>query len=133
MNKPTKKTSTKKASKKNNKSWWRRIWWLLFKLFLIFVAVTVVYGIYLDQQIKERIDGNVWELPAAVYGQIVDLEPDSDYSLSDVVTLLKVHNTVSKIVKQHVPVNLLSKTMLLKSIDDHLLFLMVKNKLFELE
>ncbi|WP_371265838.1 bifunctional glycosyl transferase/transpeptidase [Gilliamella sp. N-G2] len=86
---PTKKTTNKKASKNNNKSWWRRIWWLLFKLFLIFIAVTVVYGIYLDQQIKERIDGNVWELPAAVYGQIVDLEPDSDYSLSDIVTLLK--------------------------------------------
>ena len=89
MNIPTKKTTNKKASKNNNKSWWRRIWWLLFKLFLIFIAVTVVYGIYLDQQIKERIDGNVWELPAAVYGQIVDLEPDSDYSLSDIVTLLK--------------------------------------------
>ena len=89
MNIPTKNTTNKKASKNNNKSWWRRIWWLLFKLFLIFIAVTVVYGIYLDQQIKERIDGNVWELPAAVYGQIVDLEPDSDYSLSDIVTLLK--------------------------------------------
>ena len=89
MNISTKKTTNKKASKNNNKSWWRRIWWLLFKLFLIFIAVTVVYGIYLDQQIKERIDGNVWELPAAVYGQIVDLEPDSDYSLSDIVTLLK--------------------------------------------
>ncbi|OTQ72658.1 penicillin-binding protein 1B [Gilliamella sp. N-G2] len=89
LNIPTKKTTNKKASKNNNKSWWRRIWWLLFKLFLIFIAVTVVYGIYLDQQIKERIDGNVWELPAAVYGQIVDLEPDSDYSLSDIVTLLK--------------------------------------------
>lgn len=89
MNRPTKKKSTNKASKKNKKSLWRRLWSLLFKLCLIFVAVTVVYGIYLDQQIKERIDGNVWELPAAVYGQIVDLEPDSDYSLSDVVTLLK--------------------------------------------
>ena len=89
MKKTKKKTSTKRASKKNKKSLWRRLWPLLFKLFLIFATVTAGYGIYLDQQIKERIDGNVWELPAAVYGQIVDLEPDSDYSLSDVVTLLK--------------------------------------------
>jgi penicillin-binding protein 1B len=89
LSKPTKKKQTKKTSKKNKKSLWRRLWSLLLKLFLIFVAVTVIYGIYLDQQIKERIDGNVWELPAAVYGHIVDLEPDSDYSLSDVVTLLK--------------------------------------------
>ena len=89
MKKTKKKTSTKRSSKKNKKSLWRRLWPLLFKLFIIFATVTAGYGIYLDQQIKERIDGNVWELPAAVYGQIVDLEPDSDYSLSDVVTLLK--------------------------------------------
>lgn len=88
--KSTKKKPTQKVKKNKNKkrSLWRRFLSLLFKLFLVFVAVTVMYGIYLDQQIKERIDGNVWELPAAVYGQIIDLEPESEYSLSDVVTLL---------------------------------------------
>ncbi|MCX8638485.1 bifunctional glycosyl transferase/transpeptidase [Gilliamella sp. B3172] len=88
MNKSTQKKSAKKKSKNKKRSLWRRFWSLIFKLFLIFMAVTVIYGIYLDQQIKERIEGNVWELPAAVYGQIIDLEPDSDYSLSDVVTML---------------------------------------------
>ncbi|MCX8738632.1 bifunctional glycosyl transferase/transpeptidase [Gilliamella sp. B2824] len=87
MNTSTQKRANKKA-KKNKMTLKRRLWSLLFKLFLIFVAVTVLYGIYLDQQIKERIDGNVWELPAAVYGQIIDLEPDSEYSLSDVVSML---------------------------------------------
>lgn len=87
MNTSTQKRANKKA-KKNKVTLKRRLWSLLFKLFLIFAAVTVIYGIYLDQQIKERIDGNVWELPAAVYGQIIDLEPDSEYSLSDVVSML---------------------------------------------
>lgn len=86
--KSTKKKPTQKVKKNKKRSLWRRFLSLLFKLFLVFVAVTVMYGIYLDQQIKERIDGNVWELPAAVYGQIIDLEPESEYSLSDVVTLL---------------------------------------------
>lgn len=86
--KSTRKKSSKKVKKNKKRSLWRRFLSLLFKLFLVFVAVTVIYGIYLDQQIKERIDGNVWELPAAVYGQIIDLEPDSEYSLSDVVTML---------------------------------------------
>lgn len=86
--KSTRKKSSKKVKKNKKRSLWRRFLSLLFKLFLIFVAVAVIYGIYLDQQIKERIDGNVWELPAAVYGQIIDLEPDSEYSLSDVVTML---------------------------------------------
>ncbi|OCG21816.1 penicillin-binding protein 1B [Gilliamella sp. wkB108] len=86
--KSTRERSTKKVKKNKKRSLWRRFWSLILKLFLIFVAVTVIYGIYLDQQIKERIDGNVWELPAAVYGQIIDLEPDSEYSLNDVVTIL---------------------------------------------
>lgn len=86
--KSTRKKSSKKVKKNKKRSLWRRFLSLLFKLFLVFVAVAVIYGIYLDQQIKERIDGNVWELPAAVYGQIIDLEPDSEYSLSDVVTML---------------------------------------------
>ena len=91
MNKSKKTTKTNKkrsAKKVKKKTLWRRLWSFLFKVFLVFAAVAIIYGIYLDQQIKERIDGNVWELPAAVYGQIIDLEPDSEYSLSDVVTML---------------------------------------------
>ncbi|MCX8648728.1 bifunctional glycosyl transferase/transpeptidase [Gilliamella sp. B2776] len=88
MNKSTKTTKKRSSKKVKKKTVWRRLWSLLFKLFLVFAAVAIIYGIYLDQQIKERIDGNVWELPAAVYGQIIDLEPDSEYSLSDVVTML---------------------------------------------
>ena len=91
MNKSKKTTKTNKkrsAKKVKKKTLWRKLWSFLFKVFLVFAAVAIIYGIYLDQQIKERIDGNVWELPAAVYGQIIDLEPDSEYSLSDVVTML---------------------------------------------
>ena len=70
MNKSTKtaKTNKKRSAKKvKKKTLWRRLWSFLFKVFLVFAAVAIIYGIYLDQQIKERIDGNVWELPAAVY------------------------------------------------------------------
>jgi penicillin-binding protein 1B len=90
--KTSKKRSPKNSpkNKKNKKpTLWRRFLTLLFKLFLVIAAVAIVYGVYLDQQIKERVDGNVWELPAAVYGQIIDLEPDSEYSLNDVVTMLE--------------------------------------------
>lgn len=86
--KSPKKTSTRKSKKNKNRTLSRRLLLLLLKLLLVFIAVTIIYGVYLDQQIKERIDGNVWELPAAVYGQIIDLEPDSEYSLNDVVTML---------------------------------------------
>src|SRR5699024_8524709 len=61
---------------------------LFIKLSLIVLAIVIIYSIYLDQQIKERIDGHVWELPAAVYGQVTELEPESDLSKKDVIALL---------------------------------------------
>ncbi len=91
MNKSTKVIKKKTNSRKRkepNRSLVRRLFSLVFRLFLILVPVVIVYGIYLDQQIKERIDGHVWALPAAVYGQITNLEPDSEYGLSDVVSIL---------------------------------------------
>ncbi|MDF7667202.1 bifunctional glycosyl transferase/transpeptidase [Orbaceae bacterium ESL0727] len=88
MSKKRNRSNQQEDNVKVRPSWRRRLFWLCFKLFLIFAAATAIYGVYLDQQIKERIDGNVWELPAAVYGKISDLEPDSEYSLSDVVSLL---------------------------------------------
>lgn len=83
-----KKTNTKKSNKKEKRSWYKKLFSLLLKLFLVFTAIIAVYGVYLDQKIKDRIDGNVWDLPAAVYGQIIDLEPDSEYSLKNVISLL---------------------------------------------
>lgn len=61
---------------------------LLLKVLLVFIAVTTVYCIYLDQQIKERIDGKVWDLPAAVYGQIIELEPGQYRSKNEIISIL---------------------------------------------
>ncbi|PVZ83337.1 bifunctional glycosyl transferase/transpeptidase [Serratia sp. S1B] len=67
----------------------RRWLWLLFKLFLVVAALLAVYGVYLDSQIRSRIDGKVWELPAAVYGRMVNLEPGMPYSKQQMVNLLE--------------------------------------------
>ncbi|HAZ53762.1 MAG TPA: bifunctional glycosyl transferase/transpeptidase [Franconibacter helveticus] len=67
----------------------RRWLWLLVKLFLILVVVMVAYGVYLDQKIRSRIDGKLWQLPAAVYGRMVNLEPDSLYSKQEMIKLLE--------------------------------------------
>lgn len=61
---------------------------MLLKIFLVIAAITVIYGIYLDQLIKERIDGNVWELPVAVYGQIIELEPGESYNQEGIISIL---------------------------------------------
>ncbi len=67
----------------------RRWLWFLVKLFVVFAVLMVIYGVYLDQKIRSRIDGKVWQLPAAVYGRMVNLEPDMPYSKKEMVNLLE--------------------------------------------
>lgn len=57
-------------------------------MFLLIVMIAI-YGVYLDAQVRHRIDGKVWQLPAAVYGRMVSLEPGMSYSRSDMATLLE--------------------------------------------
>ncbi|WP_407321673.1 bifunctional glycosyl transferase/transpeptidase [Dickeya ananatis] len=80
----------------------KRRWlgWLI-RLFLIFVVVMSVYGVYLDGEIRSRIDGKVWQLPAAVYGRMVSLEPGMPYSKKDMITLLEgmQYRDVSRITR----------------------------------
>ncbi|PKH22782.1 penicillin-binding protein 1B [Enterobacterales bacterium CwR94] len=68
----------------------KRRWLGLFiKLMLVFVVLMAVYGVYLDSQIRSRIDGKVWQLPAAVYGRMVSLEPGMSYDKAEMIKLLE--------------------------------------------
>lgn len=60
-----------------------------------------IYGVYLDQKIRSRIDGKVWQLPAAVYGRMVNLEPDMTISKNEMVKLLEAtqYRQVSKMTR----------------------------------
>lgn len=78
-----------KAKGKGGKPRRKRSWlWLLVKLGIVFAVLIAAYGVYLDQKIHSRIDGKVWELPAAVYGRMVNLEPDMQISKNEMVRLL---------------------------------------------
>lgn len=77
------------ARKQLKRSRRRRVLWLLFRLALVALVVIGAYGVYLDQQIRSRIDGKVWQLPAAVYGRMVSLEPGMNYSKKEMVNLLE--------------------------------------------
>lgn len=80
---PPRKGKGKKPQRK------RRWLWLLLKLMLVVIVLLVIYGVYLDQKIRTRIDGKVWQLPAAVYGRMVNLEPDMPVSKQEMVQLLE--------------------------------------------
>jgi penicillin-binding protein 1B len=78
--------SGKSGKPRSRKRWW---FWLLFKLFIIFAILMGIYGFYLNTEIRGRIDGKVWQLPAAVYGRQVNLEPDMPYSKKEMINLLE--------------------------------------------
>ncbi|WP_454787188.1 bifunctional glycosyl transferase/transpeptidase [Klebsiella quasipneumoniae] len=79
----------RKGKGKGGKPRRKRSWlWLLVKLGIVFAVLIATYGVYLDQKIRSRIDGKVWELPAAVYGRMVNLEPDMQISKNEMVRLL---------------------------------------------
>ncbi|WP_313048430.1 bifunctional glycosyl transferase/transpeptidase [Atlantibacter subterraneus] len=80
---PPRKGKGKKPQRK------RRWLWLLLKIMLVLLVALVIYGVYLDQKIRSRIDGKVWQLPAAVYGRMVNLEPDMPVSKQEMVQLLE--------------------------------------------
>lgn len=75
----------KKGKPRGKRGWF----WLLLKLFIVFLVLLAIYGVYLDQKIRSRIDGKVWQLPAAVYGRMVNLEPDMSISKNEMVKLLE--------------------------------------------
>ncbi|WP_407732082.1 bifunctional glycosyl transferase/transpeptidase [Pseudocitrobacter faecalis] len=74
-----------KGGKPRRKHGW---FWLLVKLAIVLAVLLAIYGVYLDQKIRSRIDGKVWQLPAAVYGRMVNLEPDMPISKKEMVQLL---------------------------------------------
>lgn len=92
-----KKGSKNKKQRKVKSKW--RWFWLFVKLMIVFAVLLAAYGFYLNQQIKERLDGKVWDLPAAVYGRMVNLEPGMDYSQAEMARLLEgmQYRKVSKI------------------------------------
>ncbi|OKP03107.1 bifunctional glycosyl transferase/transpeptidase [Xenorhabdus eapokensis] len=75
--------------------------WLLLKIFIVLAVLIVIYGFYLDNKIRERIDGKVWDLPAAVYGRMVNLEPGMNYSKDEMIHLLEgmQYRKVTKITR----------------------------------
>ncbi|MEE3663798.1 bifunctional glycosyl transferase/transpeptidase [Brenneria sp. g21c3] len=80
----------------------KRRWLGLFiKLALIFAVTLAIYGVYLDSQIRTRIEGKVWQLPAAVYGRMLNLEPGMPYNQKEMISLLEgmQYRQVSRITR----------------------------------
>lgn len=96
----TARMSKKGRKNKPLKRRWRWFWFLV-KLGIVMAILLGIYGVYLAGKISDRLDGKVWDLPAAVYGRTVNLEPGMDYSLNEMVKLLEgmQYRKVTKITR----------------------------------
>ncbi|MFD2178747.1 penicillin-binding protein 1B [Veronia pacifica] len=92
----TRKSPAKKSSnKKNNqqkKNWFRWTAVLGLKLGLCCVAVMALFGIYLDSKIQSRFEGQIWSLPAVVYGRVLHLEPGDNQDIQGLKQELELLN-----------------------------------------
>lgn len=70
-------------------------------ILLCIIILLGIYGCFLDNKIKNRINGQVWQLPAIIYSRIIHIEPNMICSQLDMIKLLKAcqYREVSSIVQ----------------------------------
>ncbi|WP_325891635.1 penicillin-binding protein 1B [Grimontia sp. NTOU-MAR1] len=90
------KTASPRGGKKKTapakKSWGKKLLSFGFKCTLVVVAVMGIWGIYLDSKIQERFDGQIWQLPAVVYGRILHLAPGESVTIDTLKRELDILN-----------------------------------------
>ena len=89
--------AARKPRAKKKQAWyqtinWRRWGWLAFKLGLVLFAGLLVTGIYLDSLIRDKFDGQKWQLPALVYSRPLELYPGQRLSQKQMLHELKLLN-----------------------------------------
>lgn len=75
---PEEKTPKKRSSFKN----------YLLKVAFTGAVLTVFYGGYLDWQIRSKMDGQIWRLPAEVYSRIESVKISDNLAFDEVIQIL---------------------------------------------
>ncbi|HGZ7312069.1 TPA: penicillin-binding protein 1B [Vibrio parahaemolyticus] len=101
---PAKKSTTSKGTTKRprrtpskkptneKRSWLKVLWSFGWKAGVALAAVLLFVGIYLDSVVKERFDGQLFELPTVVYARILNLNPGENITIQELRNELDVLN-----------------------------------------
>ena len=88
----SKNNATKRSSPvSNEKSFIRRIAVTLGKLMIATVFAVGLFSIYLDAKVRKKFEGQRWQVPVQVYGQIKKLQLGEQESLEEIAQSLKVN------------------------------------------
>ncbi|CAH1608925.1 MULTISPECIES: penicillin-binding protein 1B [Vibrio] len=95
----TKKSGAKRPRKPPSKkpsngkrSWLKIIWSFSWKAGIALAAVLLFVGIYLDSVVKDRFDGQLFDLPTVVYARILNLNPGENITIKEMRNELDVLN-----------------------------------------
>ncbi|MGR5444536.1 penicillin-binding protein 1B [Vibrio jasicida] len=95
----TKKSGAKRPRKPPSKkpsngkrSWLKIIWSFSWKAGVALAAVLLFVGIYLDSVVKDRFDGQLFDLPTVVYARILNLSPGENITIKEMRNELDVLN-----------------------------------------
>ncbi|KAA8667488.1 penicillin-binding protein 1B [Vibrio gigantis] len=86
------KKSRSKAKKSGKRGWLKILWGMSWKAGLALAALLLFVGIYLDSVVKQRFEGQLFDLPTVVYARVLDLSPGTAVSLTQVKNELDVLN-----------------------------------------
>ena len=86
------KKTKPKAKKSGKRGWLKILWGISWKAGLALAALLLFVGIYLDSVVKQRFEGQLFDLPTVVYARVLDLSPGTPVSLVQVKNELDVLN-----------------------------------------
>ncbi|MFA0694646.1 penicillin-binding protein 1B [Vibrio sp. 10N.222.49.C9] len=88
----TAKKTKLKAKKSGQRGWLKILWGISWKAGIALAALLLFVGIYLDSVVKQRFEGQLFDLPTVVYARVLDLSPGTPVSLVQVKNELDVLN-----------------------------------------
>ncbi|WP_210448901.1 penicillin-binding protein 1B [Vibrio crassostreae] len=88
----TAKKTKPKAKKSGQRGWLKILWGISWKAGIALAALLLFVGIYLDSVVKQRFEGQLFDLPTVVYARVLDLSPGTAVSLTQVKNELDVLN-----------------------------------------
>ncbi|HAS6361675.1 TPA: penicillin-binding protein 1B [Vibrio vulnificus] len=89
---PRKTTKKRSAVKAPRRQWLKALWSLSWKAGLALVAVLIFVGIYLDSVVKQRFEGQLFQLPTVVYARIQTLYAGENVSRPELQKELDILN-----------------------------------------
>ncbi|HAS6241868.1 TPA: penicillin-binding protein 1B [Vibrio vulnificus] len=89
---PRKTTKKRSAVKTAIRQWLKTLWSMSWKAGLALVAVLIFVGIYLDSVVKQRFEGQLFQLPTVVYARIQTLYAGENVSRPELQKELDILN-----------------------------------------